>query len=88
MSETFRVGDVCEIVESFFHPENIGLECTITSALHTKAGWDGVSFHEIRLPSGKKQFASPECLRKKRPPPDWVKLCHLDEVRHEETSHA
>lgn len=86
--ETFSVGEVaifwCE--GDKFHKT----EVTIISPLERQLCIDrdsGAIFYDrvyrISAPGVSQECnpcAPPRYLRKKRPPPDWVKLCKLDEV--------
>ena len=65
----FKVGDVCVIVNSITHAENIGRHCTVTSELYQwwcmGVNW---SVHDIVSENGEAYRAHPDCLRKIEPP--------------------
>jgi hypothetical protein len=80
---SFAIGELAELVYSRFGNE--GTECTVTGPL--KHRFNRITrvmelSYEIDV-AGRPYFALPEQLRKKRPPQDWVSLCHLDVVSPE-----
>lgn len=86
---TFAVGEIA----IFWWPGSICHKCemTVLSPLEyvefmdmetgrMRTGWchriEGTFLHE----PGVTYVSPPEHLRKRRPPQDWLKLCHLDET--------
>lgn len=90
-NETFTPGDVCKLItheHARIHPDvriYVGQEGTI---LHTCIGThiSGHPFHLLEMQDGHRLCATPCCLRKRRPPQDWVTLCRLDEIPSEVTA--
>lgn len=90
-AEQYSVGEVAIFHRpgSSFH----GMEVTITKPLHLSnvLDWKDGSIadqwvygidgpFDVKPRHGTGFCAAPTELRKKRPPPDWVKLCRLDEM--------
>lgn len=73
----FQVGEVAVIAYSILPEFPVGMEVTV---LRISARFIGTHYviHEDETSI---VYAAERCLRKKRPPQDWVKLCKLDEVR-------
>lgn len=97
-NETFKVGEVALYVRP--GSPNYGRPLTITGPLQMRPIFDkGVGhrtamtyqvespfFGECKNPTG--WLAEPQWLRKLPPPQDWVKLCQLDNIPREVTSHV
>jgi hypothetical protein len=61
--DTFKVGDVCEIILSNLQPEYLGQECTVVGESPCCSG-----SLSILLQDGRNGCAPPFCLRKNKPP--------------------
>lgn len=81
MAEYFAVGEIAEIVYSRYE-RGQGMECTIVAPLRLRRNTITALIEDCYVieVEGEKYCALPDQLRKKRPPQDWMSLCHLDEV--------
>lgn len=82
-NESFKVGEIATIVLT--HPDfnwYLNTECEVIG--HGPNDRDGYEY-EIRCTDGRKLYAAARCLRKRRPPQDWVKLCNLTDLPREVT---
>jgi hypothetical protein len=89
MDPKFEIGEVAILKESVCWPEYNGQECTITGDLELRSVYidrartirgDIRPRYVVRCQDGHIFAVPPSCLRKRRPPQDWIKLCHLSEV--------
>lgn len=97
MSESFRVGEIAIVGLCDYHRayglsdgmgKYMGTEVTIESPAEKVLG-QSRPMHVVRSALDNSDFYSaPCCLRKRKPPQDWVKLCNLDEVKHEEPAYV
>lgn len=72
MAESFKVGDLCEVIEDAFNPARLGRQCTVMSALkpHPHPRLSYIMVHDIVLQGESEvHWAQPACLRKITPPP-------------------
>lgn len=88
--QQFRVGEACYLLPSAEWPEYPLSECTVIGGARLfRRGYrrDG-SLHipdmfrlqyEVRDQAGEVWITTPDLLRKRRPPQDWVRLCRLNE---------
>lgn len=88
MSESFSVGEIVLVVGATRHPENIGQEMTVVRPYGMRRASDtGAEFmgYGIERADGVRFAVRPQHIRKRRPPQDWVKLCHLTDLPREVT---
>lgn len=70
MAESFKVGDLCEIIEDAFRRTRVGRQCTVMSDLRPHPHYSYIMIHDIVLQGDSEiLWAQPECLRKITPPP-------------------
>lgn len=82
--QTFKVGEIAILIEPSDPDWPAGIEVTIAGPLELVTCECGckttVLAHFIGLKRGIKMHAPPSALRKRRPPQDWVRICHLDSL--------
>lgn len=92
MSESFSVGEIALYWRAGSRKD--GMQVTVASRLYVQTFRDiptgevrTVPAYDIEGPGLRPgiDVAQPQFLRKLRPPPDWVKLCHLTDLPREVT---
>lgn len=90
MSESFSVGEIAFLQNGTHITRYDGEECEVVGALGTYLAdmpdgslvpWRGC--YRVCISDGTYLISEPHQLRKRRPPQDWVKLCHLNETPRE-----
>jgi hypothetical protein len=92
VAESFSVGEIALGTGFVDYPEFNGMECEVLSErwlpLACVRRCDGqplsISWcYEVRWAGGLTDQVREQNLRKRRPPQDWVKLCHLTDASRE-----
>ncbi len=81
MAETFKPGDLVEVISATpGDVVKIGDRGTVCASGEARVAVDyGIGELVLSLKT---------CVRKIPPPQDWVKLCHLNEVKQKEPAHV
>lgn len=82
MAESFNVGEIAIISHAYCYVEYIGQECEVTGPLIERSFWSNRNNghsgfglrYAIRTADGREFAIAPECLRKKRPPPQFIDI--------------
>ena len=89
--DKFSVGEVAILQSLDYFSRYNGMECTVIGGLglwncfnHRTQKDEHVFGYRVDLPCHYTcGIVEPHQLRKRRPPPDWVKLCNLTDVPRE-----
>lgn len=83
MGKSFSVGEIA-IFRYSGMPQYHGQEVEVLGLQGCpKCGRNPIGRYEIRMQDGRRLCAGALTLHKRRPPPDWVKLCNLTDLPRE-----